>query len=217
MRLDSSCFGLVLVVLTVSWPKPHRLRASGDQDQGQDQNGVVRTPHQLFFCCLEFWDRVCFHSPDPYLNDVNFFSAVIPHFKLLAVPSYVFCDANSAHLDKDKSNWSYSSVLIGLHLSPGNVCFCVACLVLCSLCPPFFLLLLSLLALSSHPLPHFLLVLFFVLIYKLSEELRWSCMILIMLCILFLSPSHQNAGWAVPEGGPAHSCLAFERWPLPGP
>lgn len=188
------------MLLIVSWPKPYRLTASGDQDQGQDQNWVGRTPHQLFFCCLEFRDTVCFHSSDPYLNDVNFFSAIIPHFKLLAVPSYVFCDPNSAHLDKDKPNWSYSIVLIGLHLSLGNVCFCVACLVLC---------------LVSLLLSHFLLILFFVLICKLSEELRGSCMILIMLCILWVPPIRMQAELSQKEGQP--TAVWLEPWPLPGP
>lgn len=114
------------MLLTVSWPKPHRRRASG-RSGPRTGSEWSRQDIPIVFCCLEFQDTVCFHFSDPYLNDVNFFSAVIPHFKLLAVSSYVFCDPNSTHLDKNKPNLSYSSVLIGLHLSPGHVCF-----VLCS-------------------------------------------------------------------------------------
>lgn len=33
-----------------------------------------------------------------YLNDIDFFSAIIPDLKLLVIPFYVFSNAHSAHL-----------------------------------------------------------------------------------------------------------------------
>lgn len=33
-----------------------------------------------------------------YLNDIDFFSAIIPDLKLLIIPFYIFCNAHSAHL-----------------------------------------------------------------------------------------------------------------------
>lgn len=44
-----------------------------------------------------------------HLNDVNFLSAVVPHFKLLAVASDVFSNPDCAHLEAGKPNRDHRS------------------------------------------------------------------------------------------------------------
>lgn len=47
-----------------------------------------------------------------YLNDVNFLSAVVPNFKLLAVASDVFRDPDSAHLETGTPNGDHSDATV---------------------------------------------------------------------------------------------------------
>lgn len=64
-----------------------------------------------------------------YLNDVNFLSAVVPNFKLLAVASDVFRDPDSAHLETGTPNGDHSDATVdppaaNVYLPRLVACFC---------------------------------------------------------------------------------------------
>lgn len=51
---------------------------------------------------MKHWGKKClFLLALTYLYDVNLFSAIVPHFKLLAVAFDVLGDPHSAHLNRD--------------------------------------------------------------------------------------------------------------------
>lgn len=56
----------------------------------------------------------------PYLNDVDFFSAIVPNLKLLAVPPDALCDPDRTHLEQTNQT-GIISALPASDLSGGNV------------------------------------------------------------------------------------------------